>query len=241
MPYRILSLLLHLALVAILLLVGPVIAPRIPEVLEPAVRETTRLIAPLTHRAGGGQRDPRPVARGEVKYTMRKVFVLESRPPVNREPRLIIDSGFQGETPRDLPEVAALGDPLGFLRGGGPGGGRNGLGSDQGEGGLGPNSGRGVDATAVTARYTVPPVLVYKTEPEYSDEARKVKWQGTVIVLIEIDERGEVRRARVAEGAGMGLDERAVEAVRRWRFKPALRDGKPVPAPARVEVSFHLL
>ena len=88
---------------------------------------------------------------------------------------------------------------------------------------------------------TTAPVLSFKREPEYSEDARKVKLQGVVILVIEVDAQGEPRNIRVEKGLGLGLDEKAVEAVKSWRFRPATRNGKPVTALARIEVTFRLL
>jgi TonB family protein len=65
--------------------------------------------------------------------------------------------------------------------------------------------------------------------------------QGTVALVVEIDARGVPQNIRVQQGLGFGLDERAVEAVRSWRFRPATRNGRPVPSGARIDVSFRLL
>lgn len=86
-----------------------------------------------------------------------------------------------------------------------------------------------------------PPLLLYKVEPDYSEEARKARYQGSTGLRIIVDENGAVRHIEVTRPLGLGLDEKAVEAVRRWRFRPGLRDGKPVPVWAAVEVYFRLL
>jgi TonB family protein len=78
-------------------------------------------------------------------------------------------------------------------------------------------------------------------EPEYSEDARKVHYQGTVILSIEVDTNGLPTNIRVVHSIGLGLDERAVQAVAKWRFRPAVAGDHPVAAPAMVEVSFHLL
>ncbi len=85
------------------------------------------------------------------------------------------------------------------------------------------------------------PTVLYRVEPEFSEEARKAKYQGTVILTIEVGEDGKARRFQVVRGLGLGLDEKAIEAVAQWRFRPALRSGQPVPAPATIEVNFRLL
>jgi TonB family protein len=84
------------------------------------------------------------------------------------------------------------------------------------------------------------PILLYKKEPEYSEKALKAKYQGTVLLDIEVDPSGKAANIRVKRGLGMGLDEKAIEAVRQWRFKPGYKDGKPVTVSATVQVSFRL-
>jgi protein TonB len=82
---------------------------------------------------------------------------------------------------------------------------------------------------------------VHKVEPEFTEEARKARMQGTVVLLVDIDERGQVYNIRVRMPLGLGLDEKAIEAVRKWRFRPGTRNGVPVSTPALVEVNFRLL
>ena len=85
------------------------------------------------------------------------------------------------------------------------------------------------------------PSLLFKIDPEYSEEARKAKYSGTVVLYIEVDTSGHIRNPRIIRGIGLGLDEKAIEAVNKWRFKPGMKDGKPVIVAAQVEVNFRLL
>jgi TonB family protein len=80
-----------------------------------------------------------------------------------------------------------------------------------------------------------------KVEPEYSEEARKAKFQGVVVLYVEVDASGRATNMRVIHGLGLGLDEKAMEAVKQWRFRPGMKDGKPVRVAAQIEVSFRLL
>jgi TonB family protein len=89
--------------------------------------------------------------------------------------------------------------------------------------------------------YDRPPVVIFKKEAEYPEEARKAKYQGTVLLDVQIDDSGRPMNIRVSRSVGLGLDEKALEAVKQWRFRPATKDGKPVSAPVQVEVSFRLL
>ena len=82
---------------------------------------------------------------------------------------------------------------------------------------------------------------VSTVEPEYSPEAREARLQGSVILSLEIDRTGRVQKLLPLQSLGLGLDEKAVEAVSQWRFRPAQRSGTSVVSTARVEVHFHLM
>jgi TonB family protein len=84
------------------------------------------------------------------------------------------------------------------------------------------------------------PRALYAPDPEYSEEARKAKYQGTLVLWMIVGADGRPRDIRVARSLGMGLDEKALEAVRTWRFEPAHKDGKPVAVQINVEVIFRL-
>ncbi|MFZ3212346.1 MAG: energy transducer TonB, partial [Terriglobales bacterium] len=81
---------------------------------------------------------------------------------------------------------------------------------------------------------------IYTPEPEYSEEARKSKYQGVVVLWLVIGPDGLPHEVKVARPLGMGLDEKAIEAVRTWRFQPAEMNGKAVAVQMNVEVSFRL-
>ena len=89
---------------------------------------------------------------------------------------------------------------------------------------------------AVTA-----PILISKVEPEYSEEARGAWYQGTVVVAVTVDTDGTTQDMRVVRSLGLGLDEKALQAISQWKFKPGARDGQPVPVMATIEVNFRLL
>jgi TonB family protein len=91
------------------------------------------------------------------------------------------------------------------------------------------------------AKRITPPQLVYKVEPEFSEEARRAKYSGAVVLAIQVDSNGTARDIQVRQGLGLGLDEKAIEAVSHWRFRPAIVDGKPVASEAVVQVNFQLL
>ena len=84
-----------------------------------------------------------------------------------------------------------------------------------------------------------PPVLTTKVEPGYSEAGRKLRAEGTVLLSIAIQPDGTARDFRVLTSLGFGLDEKAIEAVWKWRFKPSMKDGMAVTAEAQVNVNFH--
>jgi len=85
------------------------------------------------------------------------------------------------------------------------------------------------------------PSVLHKVEPEYSEEARIARLQGTVIVQVVIGTDGVAGDGRILRGLGLGLDEQAIEAIGQWQFKPGVKDGQPVPVAATIEVNWHLL
>ena len=82
---------------------------------------------------------------------------------------------------------------------------------------------------------------LHSVEAEFSDEARRAKYQGVCLISLIVDTQGNPQNIRVARALGMGLDEKAIEAIRQYKFKPAMKDGKtPVPVMITIEVDFRL-
>jgi TonB family protein len=170
----------------------------------------------------------------------------------NPDPKLIMEPTLVIPLDANIPNVnmAQYGDPNAKIgpASNGPGSG-GGIGSGSGGGvgsgrgpGFGPGEGGGFGGGAYRVGNGVTaPTLTYKVEPEYSEEARKAKFMGTVILSIEVNEKGLVQNPRVLRSVGMGLDEKAIEAVMKWRFRAGYKDGKPVTVAAQVEVNFRLL
>ncbi len=94
---------------------------------------------------------------------------------------------------------------------------------------------------ANNASGTRPPIPINRPQAQYSEEARKAKWSGTVLLDVDIDATGKVATATVAKPLGRGLDEKAIQAATKWTFMPALKDGKPVSAQVQVQMNFRLL
>jgi len=201
---------------------------------------------------GGGDRSPLPASKGKLPKAALKQFTPPVVVPQNLNPKLTMDPTIIAPPDVPLPQVAMnqYGDPLARLGppSNGPGSGA-GIGSGSG-GGVGAGKGAGVGSGegggfgggvfkvggGVTA-----PSLLYKVEPEYSEEARKAKYQGTVILYVEVDPSGHAVNPRVVRSLGLGLDEKAIDAVRKWKFKPGYKDGHPVTVAAQIEVNFRLL
>ena len=86
-----------------------------------------------------------------------------------------------------------------------------------------------------------PPLLVERTEPDYTDEARIASHEGSVLLQADVDSEGSARNIVVIRNLGLGLDEQAIQAVRQWRFRPARHNGQRVACRVRLEIAFGLL
>lgn len=86
-----------------------------------------------------------------------------------------------------------------------------------------------------------PPLLLERTEPEYTDEARIANHEGGVLLRADIDADGRAQNVQIVRPLGLGLDEKAAEAVRQWRFRPARQGGRAVPYRVRLEIAFRLM
>jgi periplasmic protein TonB len=88
---------------------------------------------------------------------------------------------------------------------------------------------------------TTDPMVIHTAEPRYTKKALDAKIEGSVILALVIEKDGTPSNIKVVRGLGMGLDEKAVECLRQWRFKAATDHSQPVSAKATVEVNFRLL
>jgi TonB family protein len=134
--------------------------------------------------------------------------------------------------------LASAGSGSGAGMGTGSGGGM-GPGSGNGYGpGYGGNAGGGL--YQIGGRISAP-VVIHSVEAEFSDEARRAKYQGVCLISLIVDAQGNPQNIRIARALGMGLDEKAIEAIRQYKFKPAMKDGRtPVPVMITIEVDFRL-
>jgi protein TonB len=230
--------------------------------VQKAVKQVAELVMPVDvppvdmkqmhGGGGGGDRSPLPASKGKLPKPQLRQFVPPTAVINNPTPKLAMDPSILAPPDANLPNINLpnYGDPLGKLgppsngtgSGGGIGSGHGGgVGSGNG-GGVGPGSGGGFgDGVYRAGNGVSQPTLISKVEPEYSEEARKAKHQGVVVLQIVVDTKGNAVGARVIRSLGLGLDEKAIEAVEKWKFKPGFKDGKPVAVAATVEVNFRLL
>jgi TonB family protein len=84
------------------------------------------------------------------------------------------------------------------------------------------------------------PTVVYRIEPNYSEDARRARYQGSVVLSAIVRKDGSIQILKVLRGLGLGLDENAVEALKKWKFRPGTRSGEPVDVALNIEINFAL-
>jgi periplasmic protein TonB len=198
---------------------------------------------------GGGDRQKLQASEGHPPRFAPEQITPPAIVVGSEQPRLTADPTVVGP-PSLFPQTGPMGDPLSGILGppsnGTGNGGGLGNGSGGGDGiGEGPGVGAGRGGGFGTGPYRVgggvsAPHAIYDPEPEYSEEARKAKYQGVVVLQVVIGADGRPRDIRVARTLGMGLDQKAIDAVRQWRFEPALRERQPVAVVVNIEVNFRL-
>jgi TonB family protein len=249
-----LSALIHVA--AILLIV---VATRVTQAPQPPQRPASFVSLNIgrylprvasTGRGGGGAREKTAASKGILPRVARRQFTPPMVVVRNQDPLLAIEPTLVANAESVLPAIhLPYGDPNGVA--GPPSGGRGGpggigdgccggVGNDQGPG-YGHDGTDGVSGVGSIKGSLIPPIVLRKIEPEYSDEARRARIQGVVVLSIEVDEQGQVRNMRVVRSLGLGLDERAMEAVGHWKFRAGTINGKAIVTSALVEVNFRLL
>jgi TonB family protein len=251
----------HVVVIA-LIIGGTILGRRIVTKVEAKPQSTTQLIDPGDYAlkpaktqagggGGGGDRDVLQASKGRLpKFSMQQItpptaVIRNPNPKLAVEPTVVVPPDIKVAM-NNLPN---LGDPKssaiipsnGTGSGSGIGSGSNGgVGSGTGPG-VGPGEGGGMGGGVFRpGRGVTPPRPIYSPEPEFSEEARKAKYQGTCTLMIVVDTDGKPTNLRVVNSLGMGLDEKALETVRTWRFEPGQKDGHPVKVEMAVEVDFHL-
>jgi TonB family protein len=258
------SLVLHIIVVA-LLLGSTIYGTKV--VAHPPEHETVTLIAPspdsyalpvakkvVAGGGGGGDHEALPAPKGRLpKFAMQQItppsiVVRNEHPKLAVAPTVVIppqvrvaensmpNLGVQSAAP-----IPSAPPSNGTGSGGGIGSGSGGgVGVGHGAGvGAGTGGGIGGGVFKVGGGISAPQP-VSTPDPEYTEQARLAKTQGTCILWMIVDDQGRPRDIRVVRGLGMGLDAKAIEAVKQWKFQPAMKDGHPVNVQISVEVGFKL-
>jgi TonB family protein len=201
---------------------------------------------------GGGARDKFDATRGLPPKFSNEQLAAPTVVVLNQHPKLEADPTVLGPPEIQLAsQTSQVGDPLagvvsslsnGKGSGGGIGNGHGtGVGSGDGPGvGDGHGGGFGGNAYRPGRGGVTAPRTIYAPDPQYSDQARSVKFTGSVLLWLIVDADGLPKDIRIVRSVGLGLDERAMDTVKTWRFEPGRKDGIPVATQINVEVSFRL-
>jgi protein TonB len=199
----------------------------------------------LGKKGGGGEDDPRPAKHGDFAPAS-SIPLAPPRRIVDAEPVLpVAASVFDSNAPQFPAPVTNLGIPRMKNDSDSAGPGKNHSIGSGNNGGMGDDDGPSAgDGEAYNGRYAnvlSRPSCAYCPDPQYTDEAREAKMQGKVTLRVLVGADGRAAQIRIVQGIGMGLDERAVQAIRGWKFVPA-RDAayRAVPAWVTVEAVFRL-
>jgi protein TonB len=204
---------------------------------------------------GGGMKAPTPASKGELPRGAEKQLLPPMVEIKNLVPYLIAEPTIVAPSLENLPQLSVMtfGDPNGINGPPSPGTGKGGgIGEGDGRGvgtGKGPGAGdgsnggvgggRGPYGISVEGGVTAPTLLT-QIDPQYSDAARRARIQGAVEIYAIVNADGTARVERVTKSLGFGLDEKAIEAVKQWKFRPGLKDGKPVAVPMLITVNFTI-
>ena len=198
---------------------------------------------------GGGAHQVVEPTRGKPPEVAKKPPVLAPQILRIDRPKMAAEPTAQVKLPDStkVPNLGMAQSPQIALASQGRGGGSGfgaGLGGGIGAGhgvGNGPGSGGGYGGGVMSVGGGVSaPVVVHSAEPEFTPEARAANFQGTVSIQLIVDSQGNPQNVHVIRHAGMGLDEKAIEAVRQDKFKPAMYEGHPVAVQLIIDVAFHL-
>jgi len=203
---------------------------------------------------GGGDHDRLSAPKGRLpkvateQITPPAIVMHNEKPKLTAQPTVVAppqvrmaDNHMPNFGTASAPVMPSAPPSNGTGSGGGIGSGAGG-GVGVGHGpGVGPGSGGGIGGGVYKVGGGISaPQALSAPDPEYTEEARRAKMQGTCVLWLIVDSQGRPRDVRVVRGLGYGLDGKALEAVRQWRFQPSLKDGKPVDVQISVEVAFHL-
>jgi TonB family protein len=219
--------------------------------IKPFIPMTMKMKQSMGGGGGGGAHDLVEESKGHLPK-MSKTQIVPPQIIKNDHPKLAVEPTIVMPQEVKLPDakmpdigvpqssqvaLASQGGGSGSGFGSGRGGG---IGSGNGNG-VGPGEGGGYGGGVMRPGGGVSaPQVIYSVDPEFSDEARRAKYQGICMVEVTVDAQGNPQRVHVVRPLGMGLDEKAVEAVRQYKFKPAYYQGHPVAVIVNIEVNFRI-
>jgi len=228
-------------------------------------RETATIVTPVDFRVsipkivlpvpkamggggGGGARDLVEASKGHLP-TIAKIQIMPSQllkfdhPKLAAEPSELVKIPENNNLPNlgmsQSPQIAMASQGSGSGSGFGQGSG-GGIGSGRG-GGVGPGTGGGYGGGLMSVGGGVSaPQLIHSVEAEFTEEARRANYQGSVSIKLIVDSQGNPQDVRLASHLGMGLEEKAIEAVKQYKFRAAIYQGHPVSVQILIDVAFHL-
>ena len=198
---------------------------------------------------GGGAHDVVEASKGRQPEVAKNQItppqiIRIDRPKLGVEPTEMVKMPDNNNTLPNFcmtqsPQIALASQGKGSGSGFGQGSG-GGIGTGRGTG-SGPGSGGGYGGGLMSVGGGVSaPQVIHSAEPEFTDDARRTNYQGNVSVQLIVDSEGNPQNVRLVSHLGMGLDEKAIEAVRQYRFRPAMYQGHPVSVQILIDVDFHL-
>jgi len=221
-----------------------------PPIDTPPIKPSPKEVA---GGGGGGDRDKFQAPKGRIpkqdlqQITPPAIVVRNDHPKLAVQPTVVVPPEVKLQAANTL----NLGNPTAAMPSGPPSNGvgsGGGIGSGNGGGigvGAGPGVGEGRGGGIGGGVFRIgggvsAPKAIYDPDPEYSEEARKAKYQGTVVLSLIVGADGVPRDIKVARSVGLGLDEKAIETVKTWKFDPSKKDGRPVAVEMNIEVAFNL-
>jgi periplasmic protein TonB len=220
--------------------------------VKPFIPLTMKLNQSMGGGGGGGAHELVEASKGHLpKISKEQItppqIIRNDHPKLAVDPTIVMPQQIKLPDAPNMPNIGVPQSPQVALasQGGGSGSGfgsgrGGGIGSGNGNG-VGPGEGGGYGGGVMRPGGGVSaPQVIFSVDPEFSDEARRAKYQGICVVSVIVDAQGNPQHVHVVRPLGMGLDEKAVEAVRQYKFKPAYYQGRAVAVEVNIEVNFRI-
>lgn len=219
--------------------------------LKPFIPIAPKMDQTMGGGGGGGNHSPVEASKGRLpeisKQQIQPPQILKvDHPKLPVQPTIMMPQQIKLPS-NNMPDIGMPNSPQVALASQGSGS-NSGFGSSSGGGigsgngnGLGPGEGGGYGGGVMHVGGGVSaPKLIYAVDPEFSDEARRAKYQGICVVSLVVDAQGNPSHIQIVRALGMGLDEKAIEAVKQYKFKPAYYQGHPVAVVVDISVNFRI-